>query len=123
MSLSRDLKGLQRQDVVLTKGAAFASNGDNTVLAAPGENRQYVIAGYALQNESAVATTMQLKNGGNVFHRFLGQTQGANQVVVFAKGNELKCGNNNAIVLNLSGANSCGLTVWYWSEAFQGQDL
>lgn len=95
-----------------------SSSGDNSIISAPGAGLKIVIVGLIIQNESSTATTMRLFNGagGSVLARCLGQNQGDGLTVSFPGDTRLKLSGNTALVLNLSGANSCGYTIWYYTE-------
>ena len=91
----------------------FNTSGDNTILAA-NASHYFVITHVTLQNESSTATTMQLKIGSTVWERVLGQNQGDGLEVTYDPEARPTGANNQAIILNLSGANSCGYTVHYY---------
>lgn len=94
-----------------------ASSGDNTLIAAPGGGTQLRIIALQIQNESAVATTMILKFGATAKWRTLAQLQGDGVSIPLPAGRGWPVGGGNALVLNLSGANSCGYSVCYSVEA------
>ena len=102
---------------ITTTAAAHATSGDNTVIAAPGASNRIVVKSILVQNESAVATTTLLKSGANTRRRALLQNQGDGVAWSFDRGDEWRLGENEALVLNLSGANSHGVTVDYLAEA------
>ena len=93
-----------------------AASGDNSLIAAPGAGLCIVVEGFALQNESATATTLILKEDVGAeavsLFRYYAHTQGAGVTWNYPK----KLTANKALNLNLSGANSCGYTVWYHIE-------
>jgi hypothetical protein len=97
-----------------------ASSGDNTLVAAPGAGKRLVLVAYTLQNESSTATTMILYDGPSTdakpIARILGQNQGDGVSKVLPAGHMKPLTENKALVLNLSGANSCGYTAWYYTE-------
>ena len=101
----------------LTATGAAAGSGDNTLIAAPGAGKQIVVSSLILQNESATATTMIVKAGSTAILRVLGQNQGDGAALVFPPERCLLIGANAALVLNLSGANSCGYSVVYYVDA------
>ena len=96
-----------------TKAAA----GDSELIAAPGAGLRLEIVAIILQNESASATTMILKDGATAKIRCLGQNQGDGLALVFAPGACWKLTANTALNLNLSGSNSCGYTIAYYADA------
>lgn len=91
---------------------AKAESGDNTLIAAPGVTLAIKLHEIVIQNESAVATTVILKNGSTAFMRVLAQNQGDGIVKTFREGEGVLAA-NTALVANLSGANSCGFSVTY----------
>lgn len=106
---------LHEKTVICITGTA-ALNGDNTLVAA-NASYKYRLVRVTLQGETTIATTMQLKLGTTTVERVLAQNQGDGVSVVYAP-NARPCGaGNEAIVLNLSGANSCGYTIHYIREA------
>ena len=94
----------------------IAISGDNTIVAAPTGGNSIYITHLVLQNESATATTIILKDSSNRL-RCLGQTQGAGLALTFPERRELKLAANTALILNLSGANSCGYSIGYYTGA------
>jgi hypothetical protein len=93
-----------------------AASGDNALIAAPGASTRIVVSAFTIQNESATATTMVLKSGSTAKFRWLGHNQGDGLVMAFPPGREWRLGTNEALNLNLDGANSCGYSVVYWTE-------
>lgn len=91
-------------------------SGDNELVAAPGAGERIVVTAFILQNESASATTMILRDGTTSKWRYLGQSQGSSIDIVLPPGREWKLTTNTALNLNLSGANACGYTVQYYVE-------
>jgi hypothetical protein len=94
-----------------------SSSGDNELIAAPGSGVRIVVTGFVIQNESANATTMILKDGSTNKIRVLGQNQGDGLTHIFTPGREWRLTADQALNLNLSGANQCGYTVFYFTEA------
>jgi hypothetical protein len=91
--------------------------GQTQLVAAPGAGVRIVVSSIMVQNESAVATTVQVQAGGAVTMRALLQTQGAALSGSFLAGREWKLPANTALNVNLSGANSHGYSVSYYTEA------
>lgn len=104
--------------LTITSGTA-ASSGNNTLIASAGASTRHVIGGIVLQLEAATATTMILQDGagGSALLRVLGQNQGDGISIMFPDGRELRGSADTLLNLNLSGANSCGYTVYSWTEA------
>lgn len=92
-----------------------ADSGDNTVIAAPGTGLRLVIVDLVIQNESATATTVLVKSGSTTKWRSL-----LDQYRAFSlsaqQPYEFRLGTNEALVVNLSGANSHGVSVRYFVE-------
>lgn len=107
---------IAEKTLTTTTGTA-ASSGDNTLVAAPGASTRLVVVGLVVQNESSTATTIILKSGSTAKRRALLKAQGDGLGLTFDAGREWKLGTNEALVLNLSGANSHGYTVDTYTEA------
>jgi hypothetical protein len=88
------------------------TSGDTALVAAPGAGKAIVIDWCILQNESATATTIQLKSGSTAKVRYLAQYQGDGLALAYP----LKLAANEALNINLSGANSVGYTIAYHIE-------
>lgn len=101
---------------VLSVSGAKAESGDNTLITAPAAGDRIVLISFCIQNESSTATTMILKDGATAFRRVLGQNQGDGVAVTYTPGREKRLAGGAALVLNLSGANSCGYSVDYFIE-------
>lgn len=100
-----------------TATGTAASSGDNTLVAAPAAGYRLVIYDLQIQNESATATTCLIKSGSTTKRRFYGGAAGDGLLLMFPPGHEMRLGAAEALVLNLSGANSHGYTVRYMTEA------
>ena len=110
----------QPQDYVVGTRIAGtkAANGDNTLITAPAAGYRLVIKGWYVQNESATATTIVMANGtGESNYRYLAQNQGDGIGRVYEAFNEWRLTAATALILNLSGANSHGYWLEYWTEA------
>ena len=101
------------QPLIHATGTA-ATSGDNTLIAAPGAGKQIVVSGLVIQNESSTSTTAILKFGATSIMRALFAFQGDGIVRDVEPAWEV--GNNAALVLNLSGANSHGYSIAYWID-------
>jgi hypothetical protein len=107
----------QAPNVQLTRlCSTTATNGDNTLVAAPGAGLQHIITSIILQLEAATATTLILKAGSTAVMRILCQNQGDGCALVFPAGQGLALGSNAAMVLNLSGTNTCGYSIQYYTD-------
>lgn len=96
-----------------------ASSGDNTLIAAPGAGVRIVPVTVQLQLEASTATVGLLKDGasGSVLLRWRGVNDGDGVIHTWPMDARPKLTANTALVLNLSGANQCGYTVYYYTEA------
>lgn len=100
-----------------TATGTFSSSGDNTAISAPGVGVKIVITALRIQLEASTATTVLIKDGASTTKaRVLCQQQGDGIDRVYESGRELRLTNNTALVLNLSGANSVGYSVEYFTE-------
>jgi hypothetical protein len=106
------------EKTLLTSSGTASSSGDNTLISAPGAGVKLVIVGVTLQLEGSTATTLRLTNGagGSTISRVLAQNQGDGLALTFPIDARPKLSTNIALVLNLSGANACGYTIWYYTE-------
>jgi hypothetical protein len=93
-----------------------STSGDNELVAAPGSGFRIVVTALTMQNESAVATTMKMKDGSTDKFRILGQNQGDGLGREFNLEQEWRLSENSALNFNLSGNNSCGYNVSYFLE-------
>jgi hypothetical protein len=93
-----------------------AAAGVTTLIAAPGAGQRVVVGAFMVQNESAVATTIQVRAGGSSAFRALLQTQGAALSGAFQADREWKLPANTALNLNLSAANLHGYSIVYYTE-------
>jgi hypothetical protein len=95
-----------------------SATGDNEIVAAPGADVRIVVLSFLMQNESSTATTMILRSAATTNGwRYLGQSQGDSLSMVFSLARPWKLGTNEALNLNLDGANSCGMSVAYYTES------
>lgn len=92
-----------------------SSSGDNTIIAAPGSGRQIVISSITVQNASSTSTTAIIKFGSTSVYTAILPSQGDGVTKDMEPAWEV--GNNAALVLNLSGANSHYVNVTYWIDA------
>lgn len=110
-------KDVDRAVEILFDTAAISTSGDNDIIAAPGTGKRIVLSSIIVQNESSTATTALLKDGASTtFHRLLMQNQGDGLAFTFARGREWRLTENTKFVVNLSGANSVGVSVGYFVE-------
>ena len=96
--------------------STVATSGSNSLVAAPAAGTRIVVCAFVIQNESSTATTMILEDGTTDKWRCLGQNQGDGLAMVFAAGREWRLTAATALQLNLSGNNSCGYSISYFTE-------
>ena len=95
-----------------------SATGDNEIVAAPASGYRLVVVAFIIQNESSTATTMILRSADTTNGwRVLAQNQGDGLTRTFSPGFPWKLGEAEALNLNLDGANSCGVSVMYYTEA------
>lgn len=94
-----------------------SSSGDNTIIAAPVAGQEIKIVALQLQNESSAETTMILKFGATAKWRLVTTAKPDGMVIPIPAGRAWPVGDNVALVLNLSGANSSGYNVAYYVAA------
>lgn len=115
---SVDAQGNPIEETIYTythlTGTAAAS-GDNQLVAAPAAGSRLVIKDLIVQNESAAETTVILRSGATAIWRAKLAAR-ESLVLGFAAGEEWRLGAAEALILNLSGANSHGFSVRYRTE-------
>lgn len=92
-----------------------SSSGNNQLIAAPGAG-QIKIVTLQIQNESSIETTAILNFGATAKWRFMAKERGAGFVLQLHPSYVWLVGVGNALVLNLSGANSFGYNIVYYVE-------
>jgi len=97
--------------------ATVAALGATQLVAAPGVGHRVCVTSFVVQNESAVATTIVLRDGGADAWRVLCQNQGDGMGADFPAGREWRLSANTALNIVLSGANQCGYSIAYFVEA------
>lgn len=102
----------------IATGTAAAS-GDNTLIAAPGAGLRAVLVAVQVQLEAGTATVGLLKDGagGAVLLRWRGVNDGDGVIHQWPMDARPRLTAATALVLNLSGANQCGYTAYYYTEA------
>lgn len=98
------------------KTGTVSSSGDNTIVAAPGEGKQIVVTEIVLQLEGDTATTAILKSGSTAKKRVYMPNAGDGVALTYHPAFAWALGENEALVLNLSGANQVGYTFSYYIE-------
>jgi accessory colonization factor AcfC len=96
--------------------AATATSGDQTLVAAPAAGNHLVVKDLLVQNESTTETTVILKSGSTAKWRAK-LAANASLALSFADGEEWRLGSAEALVLNLSEANSHGYSIRSLVEA------
>lgn len=96
---------------------AISTSGDNTVIAAPGAGNYISIKWLHIGNESATETTVLIKSGVSLqrFRCVLSPkgTAGDHRYIEFPVHSSLDLDTNQALVVNLSAANSIGISTGY----------
>jgi hypothetical protein len=110
------VRNIPEKPTIIYVSATIATSGDNTIVAAPGSGLSIYITHLVLQNESTTATTIILKGSSNLL-RCLGETQGSGLALTFPERREIKLATDTALILNLSGANSVGYSIGYYTGA------
>jgi len=108
--------GNTSQQRVVNFSGSLNSNGNNNVIPAPGAGYEIVISMYCIQNTTTTPTTFKLQTAGSPFLTVLAQNQGDGVCVQKPANREIRCGNNNAVTLNLSGANAHNCNIDYWID-------
>jgi hypothetical protein len=108
---------LQGGQALTTLTGTKTSSGNNELVATPGTEHRIVVMAFVMQNESTTATTLILRSASTTNGwRFLAQNQGDGLAMNLGPTAAWRCGRNEALNLNLSGANSCGYTIHYFVE-------
>lgn len=106
------------QKTLLRVSGTAASSGNQTLISAAGSGVKLVLVGVILQLAASTATTMILQDGagGTEILRILAQNQGDGLTIMFPEDARLKGTANTLLNLNLSGANTCNYTIFYYTE-------
>ena len=111
-SLTSLINIFTRPAIIYVTGTV-ASNGDNPVISAPGVGLSIYVTHLVIQNESATTTTTILKDSSNRLRILQAQRDTLN--LIFPERRELKLPTNTALTLNLSGANTVGYSIGYYT--------
>jgi hypothetical protein len=106
---------LNEKTLLQVSGTKSAS-GDNELIAAPGAGARIVVVKFMVQNISAVATTILLKDGSTEKEGVLAQNQGDGYAARFPIDARWKLAANSPLNMNLSGANTCRYSIGYYIE-------
>ncbi|MHC4621040.1 MAG: hypothetical protein ACYTEQ_25110 [Planctomycetota bacterium] len=87
-----------------------------TIVAAPGVGSRIVVSSFTIQNESATATVMILREGGTDIERVDGPNEGDGLARAYPVGREWRLPEDTALNYVLDGANSCNYSIHYWIE-------
>jgi len=115
-STATPIVSISEKTILRITGTA-AGNGDNLIIAAPAAGNRIVVACFQIQLEADTETTMILKDGATNKFRFMAVGRGGGLSLDFPAGREWKLTEASALNLNLSGANSTGYNVSYYTEA------
>jgi len=102
----------------ITWNGTRAVAGDNELVAAPGAGYRLVVTAFVIQNESGTPLIMRLRsdNTSNGW-RCLGQNQGDGLAMTFAPDREWELNENEPLNLELSDADTCAVSISYYTEA------
>lgn len=96
------------------KAGQVSTSGDNTLIAAPGAGLRIVLYAWAVWNESTTETLAILKSASiATIDRYLPNTKPVGKQMVLPAGYAIQLAVNEALVLNLNGANAHGYAVYY----------
>lgn len=94
-----------------------SASGDTTAIVAPGAGKRVVISDVIVQNESTAEVTCLVKNGATTIKRLLMTSKGNGVAWAFAAGREWRLSEDTALIVNLSSANSVGISFSYFLES------
>lgn len=94
-----------------------ATSGDNSIISAPGAGNRIRVYEFQLQLEADTATTVIVKSGSTSIRRVYMKAASDGIIWQWQLGQELVCGTNEALQINLSGANTVGYVVRYVTES------
>lgn len=95
----------------------FSTSGDNTIIASPGASSYISIKWLHIGNESTTETTAIIKSGATI-ERFRcvltsKSSTGSFRQITFPESSPLNLDPNQALIINLNGANSVGVSLGY----------
>ena len=99
---------------IIDIAGVISTTGDNTIIASPGVGLSIYVTRLMVQNESSALTTIILKDSGNKL-RIVAASQGDGIALPFPERREIKLAANTPLILNLSGANSVGYSIGYYT--------
>lgn len=112
------LQDINTPNVATPKAGTVASSGDNTLITAPGAGFRIVLLSWSWWNETATDTTAILKSTSiNPIDRYVQTAKGNGKILTLPTNYVVKLAENEALVLNLSDANSHGYSLLYYTEA------
>jgi len=111
---------LAEGQILTTLTGTKAVSGDNELVAAPGALWRIVVSAFVIQNTTTTATTLILRSGATTNGwSILAQNQGDGLAMNLGPMQAWRCNGNEALNLNLSGANTARYTIHYWLEKFK----
>lgn len=118
VTMDGEAVSLERKSLSHSVGTV-SSSGDNTLVAAPGEGKRFVITAILLQSNSDddTAVTLTLKSASDDLKKVLCTEAGVGLSETYDPAHVLECGENEAIVLNLSAAESVIHSIDYYEES------
>ena len=112
------LQDINTPNVAIPKAGTVASTGDNILIVAPGAGFRIVLVSWSWWNESSTDTTAILKSTSiNPIDRYVQTAKGLGKLSPIPANYVVKLAENEALVLNLSDANSHGYSLLYYTEA------
>ena len=100
-------------------GLSISNSGDNIILPAPGANIEYVITALRIQSSTSNTSTVLIKKGASDTNsprlRTVADASGISEVYGFTEA--IRCGANNAFIINLSAGNAHSISVIYYTSS------
>jgi hypothetical protein len=97
-------------------GTTISTNGANIVIDAPGSTSELCITAIRVQSESPVSTNVLIEKGASdanpIRIRTTGDGTGLSET--FGPSNFIACGANNALIIELDGANAHQVSIGYF---------
>lgn len=90
--------------------------GDTIIIPSPGKDYRIRVFAFVIQNESASATTILLKDNNNTHWRCLCQFQGCGLTMKFDKESLWALGEDSPLKISLSDDNQCSYSIMFDTE-------
>jgi hypothetical protein len=107
-----------KPQIVIPVNGTVTATGPTTLVAAPAAGYRLALTHLRYQNESAVATTIQVHYGATATNgeRLWAQAQGDGVERQWDEGREWRLPEATALAMTCSGANQCGWSAEYFTE-------